>query len=70
MVVVNEITRNTIDVANGTAEVSQSIGLVQAGSAETGAASEQSLAAARELGIQATKLRDEVDKFLIRVRAA
>lgn len=70
MVVVSEITRKTIDVANGTAEVSQSIGLVQAGSAETGAASEQSLAAARELGIQATKLRDEVDNFLVRVRAA
>jgi methyl-accepting chemotaxis protein len=70
MAVVNEITRNTIDVANGTAEVSQSISLVQASSAETGAASEQSLEAARELGMQATKLRDEVEEFLIRVRAA
>lgn len=70
MAVVSEISRNTLDVANGTAEVTQSIGLVQAGSAETGAASEQSLSAARELGIQATKLRDEVDNFLVRIRAA
>jgi methyl-accepting chemotaxis protein len=67
---VSEITRNTTDVATGTAEVAQSIGLVQQGSAETGEAAEQSLAAARELGRQAERLRGEVGSFVARVRSA
>ena len=45
-------------------------GLVQQGSSETGAAAEQSLGAARELGQQAVSLKHEVDTFLVRVRAA
>ena len=70
MAAVREISRNTSDVAAATSEVSQAIGLVQQGSSETGAAAQQSLGAARELGQQAIRLKQEVDGFLIRVRAA
>ena len=70
MAAVREITRNTADVAAGTAEVSQAIGLVQEGASETGAAAEQALGAARELGQQANRLRSEVDGFLQTIRAA
>jgi methyl-accepting chemotaxis protein len=70
MAAVREITRNTGDVAAGTSEVSQAIGLVQEGASETGAAAEQALGAARELGLQANRLRDEVDGFLTTIRAA
>jgi methyl-accepting chemotaxis protein len=67
---VQEISRSTSGVASATSEVSHAIGLVQQGSTETGAAAQQSLAAARELGQQAVTLKREVDSFLIRVRAA
>lgn len=70
MIAVQEITRNTSNVAQATSEVSQAIGLVQQGSTETGAAAEQSLAAARELGVQADHLKRAVGKFLDEVRAA
>ncbi len=70
MIAVREITQNTSDVAAATSEVSQAIGLVQQGSTETGAAAEQSLAAARELGVQAIHLKRAVTSFLDQVRAA
>ncbi len=70
MAAVREIARNTGDVAAGTAEVSQAIGLVQEGASETGTAAEQALGAARELGQQANRLRSEVDGFLTIIRAA
>ena len=70
MIAVREITQNTTDVAAATSEVSQAIGLVQQGSTETGAAAEQSLAAARELGVQAIHLKRAVTTFLDEVRAA
>jgi methyl-accepting chemotaxis protein len=70
MIAVREITQNTSDVAAATSEVSQAIGLVQQGSTETGAAAEQSLAAARELGVQAIHLKRAVTTFLDEVRAA
>jgi methyl-accepting chemotaxis protein len=70
MIAVREITQNTSDVAAATSEVSQAIGLVQQGSTETGAAAEQSLAAARELGVQAIHLKRAVTSFLDEVRAA
>jgi methyl-accepting chemotaxis protein len=44
--------------------------MVQSGASETGAAAEQSLGAARELGLQANRLRDEVEGFLRTIRAA
>lgn len=70
MKVVQEITHSTSSVATATHEVSQAIGLVQQGATETGAAAEQSLAAARELGLQADNLKRAVGKFLEEVRAA
>ena len=70
MAAVREITRSTSDVAAATSEVSQAIVQVEQGSQETGAAAEQSLGAARELGVQADRLTREVAAFLDRVRAA
>ncbi len=70
MAAVREISRNTSDVAGATAEVSSAIQMVQQGANETGAAASQSLSAARELGMQADRLKQEVDGFLHRVRAA
>lgn len=70
MAAVREISRNTTDVAGATAEVSNAIQMVQQGANETGAAASQSLSAARELGMQADRLKQEVDGFLHRVRAA
>lgn len=70
MAAVREITRNTSDVAGATAEVSSAIQMVQQGANETGAAASQSLGAARELGQQADRLKQEVDGFLRRVRAS
>jgi methyl-accepting chemotaxis protein len=70
MAAVREITRSTSDVAAATGEVSQAIVQVEQGSQETGVAAEQSLGAARELGVQADRLTREVASFLDRVRAA
>jgi len=70
MKAVQEITHSTSSVATATHEVSQAIGLVQQGATETGAAAEQSLAAARELGQQADNLKRAVGQFLEEVRAA
>lgn len=70
MKAVQEITHSTSSVATATHEVSQAIGLVQQGATETGAAAEQSLAAARELGLQADNLKRAVGQFLEEVRAA
>lgn len=70
MKAVQEITHSTSSVATATHEVSQAIDLVQQGATETGAAAEQSLAAARELGLQADNLKRAVGKFLEEVRAA
>lgn len=70
MKAVQEITHSTSSVATATHEVSQAIGLVQQGATETGAAAEQSLAAARERGQQADNLKRAVGKFLEEVRAA
>jgi methyl-accepting chemotaxis protein len=67
---VREISRNTAEVAEGTRDVSTAIGAVRQGAAETGAAAEQSLGAAKELGVQANRLREEVRQFIERVRAA
>jgi methyl-accepting chemotaxis protein len=67
---VQEITRNTSEVAQSTQEVTQSISSVREGANETGAAAEQSLNAARELGVQSNRLRSEVAKFIQTIRAA
>jgi methyl-accepting chemotaxis protein len=67
---VREISRNTAEVAEGTRDVSTAIGAVRQGAAETGAAAEQSLGAAKELGVQANRLREEVRQFIEKIRAA
>ena len=67
---VREISRNTAEVAEGTRDVTTAIGAVRQGAAETGAAAEQSLGAAKELGVQANRLREEVRQFIEKIRAA
>jgi methyl-accepting chemotaxis protein len=67
---VREISRSTAEVAEGTRDVTGAIGAVRQGASETGAAAEQSLGAAKELGQQANLLRDEVRRFIEKVRAA
>ncbi len=67
---IREIGRNTAEVADGTRDVGQSIGYVREGAAETGAAAEQSLGAAKELGVQSNRLREEVRSFIEQIRAA
>ena len=65
-----EITRNTHESAHGTQEVSRNIGDVTKAAQETGSAATQMLAAADGLNRQAVGLRQEVDRFLERIRAA
>jgi methyl-accepting chemotaxis protein len=67
---VREISRNTAEVAEGTRDVTSAIGAVRQGASETGAAAEQSLGAAKELGQQANLLRQEVRRFIDQIRAA
>jgi methyl-accepting chemotaxis protein len=65
-----EITRNTLEAARGTCRVSEHIGGINKGAAETGAAAGQVLATAGELGRQAEALRAEIGTFLEYIRAA
>ena len=65
-----EISRNTQQAAQGTHEVVNNILMVREGVDSSGAAAQESLRAAAELAQQASTLREEVDRFLERVRAA
>ena len=65
-----EITRNVQQAAQGTSEVTSNISGVTQAASETGSAATQVLGAAGELSQQAAKLRDQVDDFLTKVRAA
>ncbi|MFZ5609139.1 MAG: HAMP domain-containing methyl-accepting chemotaxis protein [Pseudomonadota bacterium] len=65
-----EIASSTNQAASGTQDVARNISGVREATEETGRAAEQSLTAAGALAEQADKLRDEVDAFLARVRAA
>jgi methyl-accepting chemotaxis protein len=65
-----EISRNIQQAAQGTQLVSSNITEVENGAAETGSASTQVLAAARSLSTESNRLRSEVDRFLLTVRAA
>jgi methyl-accepting chemotaxis protein len=67
---IREIGRNTAGVAQGTQDVGRSIAFVREGASETGAAAQQSLGAAKELGMQSNMLRDEVRRFIEQIRAA
>jgi methyl-accepting chemotaxis protein len=66
----NEIARNVQQAAAGTDQVSQNISGVNLAANETGTAASEVLSSAEELGRQSTKLRNDLDKFLTRIRAA
>jgi methyl-accepting chemotaxis protein len=65
-----EIARNVQLAAQRSGEVAQSISDVSRGAGETGAASGQVLSAAQMLSSDSTRLKVEVQKFLVGVRAA
>lgn len=65
-----EISRNVQQAAQGTHEVASNITEVQQGATETGSASSQVLASAQTLSNDSARLKTEVEKFLITVRAA
>jgi methyl-accepting chemotaxis protein len=65
-----EISRNVQQAAQGTQLVSSNISDVQRGASETGSASAQVLSAARSLSRESNRLKKEVDRFLMTVRAA
>jgi methyl-accepting chemotaxis protein len=65
-----EISRNVQQAAEGTHQVSANITDVQRGASETGSASSQVLAAAQSLSGDSNRLKLEVGKFLVTVRAA
>jgi methyl-accepting chemotaxis protein len=65
-----EISRNVGEAARGTAMVASSITDVNRGAGETGSASTQVLASAQSLSSESNRLKLEVDKFLMTVRAA
>ena len=65
-----EIARNIQQVATGSSEISAHIGGVTTAAAATGSAASDVLANARELDNQSGMLRNAVDGFLAKVRAA
>ncbi len=65
-----EISMNVQQAAKGTQEVDNNISKVSRGADETGVAAGEVLSAAKDLTQQSGSLREEVDKFLQRVRAA
>ena len=58
------------EVAGGTARVASNIGDVSKGANATGTASSQVLASAHSLSRESDHLKDELEKFLRKVRAA
>ncbi|MEI2386600.1 methyl-accepting chemotaxis protein [Breoghania sp. JC706] len=67
---VQEIARNISEAARGTTQVSQAIGMVRDGAARTGAMGGDVKSSADTLNEDAGTLREQVDAFLSRVRAA
>ncbi|MGQ0687081.1 methyl-accepting chemotaxis protein [Bradyrhizobium sp.] len=65
-----EIARNIQQVAAGSSEINANIGSVTTAASATGNAASDVLANARELDNQSGMLRDAVDQFLAKVRAA
>ncbi len=65
-----EIARNIQSVAAGSSEISAHIGGVTSAASATGKAATEVLSNARELDNQSGKLRNAVDEFLVKVRAA
>lgn len=65
-----EIARNVQQAAQGTQEVSANISDVTQAAADTGRVASEIVSAASELTDQAERLREEVDRFIARARAA
>jgi methyl-accepting chemotaxis protein len=65
-----EISRNVQNAAQGTHEVSSNVADVQHGATETGTASAKVLSAAQSLSVDSDRLKLELDRFLLTVRAA
>jgi methyl-accepting chemotaxis protein len=65
-----EISRNVIQAAAGTREVSSTIGQLTEASGQTGAAAGQVRSAAGELAHQSEMLRTEVERFLADIQTA
>ena len=65
-----EIARNIQQVAAGSSEINANIGSVTSAAAATGSAASDVLANAKELDNQSGMLRDAVEQFLAKVRAA
>ena len=65
-----EIARNAQEAAKGTTEVSSNITGVTQGAGMTGTAAGEVLAAAKEVAAHSASLRDQVDSFLGKIRAA
>ncbi|HEY4171752.1 MAG TPA: HAMP domain-containing methyl-accepting chemotaxis protein [Rhodopila sp.] len=63
-----EIARNTQLAADRTRDASQSVTAVSEGTTATTQSAEAVKAAAGSLGVQATRLRDQVDGFMTRIR--
>lgn len=69
MAATSEIARSVEQAARGTQEVATNIVLVERASGDTGAAAQQIATASSDLSQQAEYLREEVAKFLSKVRA-
>ncbi len=69
-VVTNEIARSVQQVALGTTQVAHDITEVNRDASETGLASAKVLSSAELLSNESTRLKQELDKFLVTVRAA
>src|SRR4051812_47367190 len=65
-----QISRNVQEVAGGTARVADNIGNVSKGTNDTGTACSQVLASAHSLSRESDHLKDELETFLRKVRAA
>jgi methyl-accepting chemotaxis protein len=65
-----EIARNTQQAAKGTEEVSANISGVSTAVGQTGSTAANVKASAEQLGRQSGTLRDDVDRFLAKIRAA
>ena len=65
-----EISRNVQQAAHGTQQVSSNIGDVERGAIQTGSASAQVLSAAQSLSSESVRLKTELNKFLLTIRAA
>ena len=64
-----EIARSVQNVAEGTRMVATDIGGVNRGAADTGSASEKLLGSAQILSSESARLRQELDRFMLTVRA-